>query len=74
MWKVLVAICILGQPCTLFEEDPIKYYHSESECMEAAEAKSISEQAAIDAEALFDTPDQGQVSNDSAASESVSDE
>ena len=29
---------------------------------------------AIDAEALFDTPDQGQISNDSAASESVSDE
>jgi hypothetical protein len=42
--------------------------------VEAAEAKSISEQAAIDAEALFDTPEQGQVSNDSAASESVSDE
>ena len=45
----------------------------EEEAMEAAEAKSVSEQAAIDAEALFDTPDQGQVSNDSAASESVSD-
>ena len=41
---------------------------------EAAEAKSVAEQAAIDAEALFDTPDQGQVSKDSAASESVSDE
>jgi hypothetical protein len=31
MWKVLVAICLIGQPCTLFEEDPIKYYHSEKD-------------------------------------------
>jgi hypothetical protein len=42
MWKVLVAICLMGQPCTLFEEDPIKYYHTETECMQAAEAKSRS--------------------------------
>ena len=52
-------------------------YHQarkDREALEAAEAKSVSEQAAIDAEALFDTPDQGQVSNDSAASEPVSDE
>jgi len=42
MWKVLVAICIIGQPCTLFEEDPIKYYTTERECMVAAEAKSRS--------------------------------
>ena len=34
MWKVLVAICIFGQPCTLFEEDPIKYYQTEKECIE----------------------------------------
>ena len=40
MWKVLVAICLMGQPCTLFVEDPMKYYHSEAECMVAAEAKS----------------------------------
>ena len=42
MWKVLVAICILGQPCTLFEEDPIKYYQTETECMIAAENKAVS--------------------------------
>ena len=42
MWKVLVAICILGQPCTLFEEDPIKYYETEKECLVAADAKSKS--------------------------------
>lgn len=40
MWKVLVAICLMGQPCTLFEEDPIKYYHTEDECMIAADAKA----------------------------------
>ena len=42
MWKVLVAICLMGQPCTLFEEDPIIYYHTEAECLVAAEAKSSS--------------------------------
>ena len=42
MWKVLVAICLMGQPCTLFEEDPMKYYHTEEECIVAAEAKSRS--------------------------------
>ena len=42
MWKVLVAICLLGQPCTLFEEDPIKYYKTEAECMIAAENKAES--------------------------------
>jgi len=40
MWKVLVAICLMGQPCTLFVEDPMKYYKTEAECMVAAEAKS----------------------------------
>ena len=42
MWKVLVAICLMGQPCTLFVEDPIKYYHTEADCLVAAEAKSLS--------------------------------
>ena len=40
MWKVLVAICLMGQPCTLFEEDPIKYYNTEDECMIAADIKA----------------------------------
>ena len=40
MWKVLVAICLMGQPCTLFEEDPIKYYDTEDECLIAADAKA----------------------------------
>ena len=42
MWKVLVAICLMGQPCTLFVEDPMKYYHTEEECIKAAEGKSRS--------------------------------
>ncbi len=40
MWKVLVVICTLGNPCTLFQEDPMKYYHTEEECMIQAEKKS----------------------------------
>ena len=40
MWKVLVAICLMGQPCTLFEEEPMKYYHTEEECMIAADKKA----------------------------------
>jgi len=40
MWKVLVVICTLGHPCTLFEEDPIKWYKTEAECIQMAEIKS----------------------------------
>lgn len=40
MWKVLVAICLIGQPCTLFEEDPVKFYQTEEQCMVQAEIKS----------------------------------
>ena len=40
MWKVLVAICLMGQPCTLFVEGPIKYYQTEEECMVAADKKA----------------------------------
>ena len=41
MWKVLVVICTLGNPCVLFEEDPVKWYHSEKECLEAADVKAM---------------------------------
>ena len=41
MWKVLVVICTLGNPCILFEEDPMRWYHSEKECLEAADVKAI---------------------------------
>ena len=40
MWKVLVVICTLGNPCTLLEEDPIKFYATEDECVIKAEQKS----------------------------------
>ncbi len=41
MWKVLVVICTLGNPCTMFEEDPVKWYKTESKCLEAAEVKAL---------------------------------
>lgn len=40
MWKVLVVLCVMGQPCTLFEEDPVKWYKTENECMKAAGIKA----------------------------------
>ena len=41
MWKVLVVICTLGNPCTVFEEDPVKFYATEHQCIEQAEQKAI---------------------------------
>lgn len=40
MWKVLIVICTLGNPCTLFTEDPVRYYHTEQECIVQAEKKA----------------------------------
>ncbi len=39
MWKVVLVICALGNPCVIFEEDPKKYYHDKKECEIVAEAK-----------------------------------
>ena len=39
MWKVVVIICALGNPCIVFEEDPMKHYNSKSECMANASVK-----------------------------------
>ncbi len=39
MWKVIVVFCALGNPCIVFEEDPIKYYKNYDKCMETAKAK-----------------------------------
>jgi len=39
MWKVVVIICALGNPCTVFQEDPPKYYDDKSECMAVAAEK-----------------------------------
>ena len=41
MWKVLVVICTLGNPCTLLEEDPVKWYKTEAKCTEAANVKAL---------------------------------
>lgn len=40
MWKVLVVICTLGNPCTMFQEAPPKFYSTESECLAVAEDKA----------------------------------
>ena len=41
MWKVLVVICALGNPCTAFQQDPVEYFATESECMRMAATKEI---------------------------------
>tara|TARA_R110002074_G_scaffold223778_4_gene394797 strand:- start:2411 stop:2623 length:213 start_codon:yes stop_codon:yes gene_type:complete len=40
MWKVLVVICTLGNPCLLFEEEPAKFYPTEDQCIIKAEQKA----------------------------------
>ena len=39
MWKAIIIVCALGNPCMIMEEDPIKHYSSKSECMANASAK-----------------------------------
>ena len=39
MWKVVLVVCALGNPCVLMEEDPVRYYNNKSECMANASAK-----------------------------------
>ena len=39
MWKVVLIVCALGNPCVLMEEDPKKFYSTKSECMANASAK-----------------------------------
>ena len=39
MWKLVVVICALGNPCVMLEEDPMKTYRLKSECMANASAK-----------------------------------
>jgi len=40
MWKVLVVICTLGNPCTMFEQEPVIWYDTEKECVLQAEIKA----------------------------------
>ena len=39
MWKVIIIVCTLGNPCVVFDEDPVKYYKDKNECMEVANQK-----------------------------------
>ena len=39
MFKVVVIICALGNPCTVFQQDPMKYYDNMDECMTIAAEK-----------------------------------
>ncbi len=33
MWKVIIVVCALGNPCVIMQEDPMIHYKSKSECM-----------------------------------------
>jgi len=39
MWKVMVIICTLGNPCTVFQQDPMVYHNTKAECMAVAREK-----------------------------------
>ncbi len=39
MWKVILVVCALGNPCIIMQEDPMKHYTTKSECMANASAK-----------------------------------
>tara|TARA_R110000851_G_scaffold289739_1_gene443919 strand:+ start:300 stop:506 length:207 start_codon:yes stop_codon:yes gene_type:complete len=39
MWKVMVIICTLGNPCSVFQQDPVVYHKTEAECMVVAQKK-----------------------------------
>ncbi len=39
MWKLVVVMCVLGNPCVIMEEDPIKHYSIQSECLANASTK-----------------------------------
>ena len=39
MWKVIVIVCTLGNPCVMFDEDPVKYYKDKNECLNVAQEK-----------------------------------
>ena len=39
MWKVVIVICALGNPCTVFEQDPMQYYHDKQSCIVVSESK-----------------------------------
>ena len=39
MWKVIIVVCTLGNPCVVMQEDPVRFYDNKSECMANASVK-----------------------------------
>jgi|TARA_R110000824_G_scaffold155619_1_gene328397 hypothetical protein len=39
MWKVVIIICALGNPCVIMQEKPKQFYQDRDQCMEVARAK-----------------------------------
>jgi hypothetical protein len=39
MWKVMIIVCTLGNPCAVFEEDPVKHYDNYDQCIQVASEK-----------------------------------
>jgi len=39
MWKVIIVVCALGNPCVVMQEFPMRYYSTKSECMANGSAK-----------------------------------
>ena len=39
MWKVVIVICALGNPCNIFEQNPMVYYNDINECMANSTSK-----------------------------------
>ena len=35
----MVIICTLGNPCSVFQEDPVVYYKTQAECVAVAQTK-----------------------------------
>ena len=39
MWKVVIIMCALGNPCVVMEENPMRHYHDRNECMANSSSK-----------------------------------
>tara|TARA_Y100001973_G_C5174594_1_gene321084 strand:+ start:592 stop:789 length:198 start_codon:yes stop_codon:yes gene_type:complete len=39
MWKVVIIMCALGNPCVVMEESPMRHYHDRNECMANSSSK-----------------------------------
>lgn len=39
MWKIIIIVCTLGNPCVMMEEEPMRLYKTKSECLANASVK-----------------------------------